>query len=151
MELRIHAVGEVLTPLARFIAPWFQQVNRTLSGHEYGGPIKQLWIDVELYEYGMNVPERPPWPLRFQKRVAPRLPAGVDESAVYANVGHFSVRPSAEQMRADSPEEAARQVIAVILDSIDNLEGKRQIRGFDVSRFRRDLSDAFERTTNSSV
>jgi hypothetical protein len=76
MNLRIFNVGG-FTPLSNALRPWFDEVSRTLSGRDYGGPMENLWIEVEVHEYGMNIPDRPPWPFRFQKRVSPRLPAGL--------------------------------------------------------------------------
>jgi hypothetical protein len=145
MNLRIFDAGQPFTPLPETLRPWLEEASHSLSGRDYGGPMEHLWIEVEIYEYGMNVPDRPPWPFRFQKRVAPRLPSGLGPANVHTNVGHYGVRPIAEDMRADSAVVAARQVLRVVLKSTDCLRDKRQIRGFDVARFQSDLFAAFER------
>ncbi len=142
MNLYIFDVGE-MTPLSDTLRPWFDEVGRALSGRDYGGPMEHLWIEVQVHEYGINIPDRAPWPFRFQKRVSPRSLAGLGPSEPKMNVGHYAVRPSFEEMRADSQIEAARQVLAVVQNSTACLAGKRQLRGFDLKRFQKDLADAF--------
>jgi hypothetical protein len=144
MDVQIFTVGE-LTPLSDALRPCLDEVSRALSGSDYGGPLESLWIEVEVHEYGMNIPDRPPWPFRFQKRLRPGLVAGLGPVEPKANVGHYSVRPTADDMRADSSAAAARQVLRVVLASTECLGGKPQLRGFDVARFRNDLAKAFER------
>jgi hypothetical protein len=149
MDVQIFTVGEV-TPLSDTLRPWLAEVSHAFSGSDYGGPMENLWIEVEVHEYGMNIPGRPPWPFRFQKRVSPpRLVAGLGPVEPKPNVGHYSVRPTADDMRADSSVVAARQVLGVVLASTACLADKRQLRGFDVTRFRNDLAQAFERFGSS--
>lgn len=138
MIVLIHNSGEGFTPLADALEPKFGAVSSRLSGRDYGGPMQALWIGVELYEYGMNIPDRPPYPFRFQKRVSPRA-FGLQPTTVHHDVGHYSLRPSVDDMRADDLAVAVRQVLAVVARSADCLRDRRQLRGFDFANFQKDF------------
>src|SRR4051812_31312544 len=101
MDLFIYTVGS-LTPLFEKLGPWLETVNRSLSGRDYGGPMENLWIEVEVHEYSMNVPDKPPWSFRFQKLVGPRPFDGLGPFKPSRNVGHYGVRPTADDMRGNS-------------------------------------------------
>jgi hypothetical protein len=144
MDLLVFTVGGI-TPLADALRPCLEQISRSLSGSGYGGKMENLWIEVELHEYGMNIPDRPPRPFRFQKRVSvPRSLTGVPSLEPQVNVGHYTVRPTFDQMRAASAAVAAQQVLDVVLDSTQCLAGKAPLRGFDVVRFRDDLAKVID-------
>src|SRR5262245_42292313 len=74
--------------LAQTLDGPLRRISMEMCG-EYGGPIENLWIDVEIAP--AHADARPqPWPLRFQKKVAP--PRGIPLDASH-NVAHYSIRP----------------------------------------------------------
>jgi hypothetical protein len=140
MEVRINAnISDSDTEqIAKILREAFQTVEKDLS-KDYGGEIQHLWIDFELIR--SRAERRSPFPFRFQKRVGGSVSklTGLP-TAVYKNVGHYSVRPDLGELLRIPPEAVASYALGLIYASTSVLvEKQKKLGGFDARRFREDL------------
>jgi hypothetical protein len=117
------------------------QISALLS-RGYGGPMEHLWINLELWEPANG---RPPFSFRFQKRVAAPRELAAFKVRPHYNVGHYSVRPSLEPLLGMRSKRLRCHLLQVLYNSTVALEGRRQLRGFNVSAFRSDFASALRR------
>jgi hypothetical protein len=102
---------------------------------DYGGPMENLWIDVELVPYYAE--RRKPWPFRLQKRVSGSCQlTGIKHPDEY-NVGHYSVSPDFPLLLSLPHDQLVPYILGLLLNSFDSLKEKKSLKGFDVEAFKR--------------
>jgi hypothetical protein len=141
MEVGLHANMCDLTTqrIADALHTPFRTIAKDL-GKDYGGTMEHLWIDFELIE--AHAQRRPPYSFRFQKKVGGSSPDKLTglPRGVYANVGHYSVRPDFQELRSVPQESIVSYVLSLIYASTSVLiEKQKKLRGFDANRFRSDF------------
>jgi hypothetical protein len=119
------------------VEPELKAVSTFLS-RDYGSDVAHLWIDLELCP--VEADKRPPWSLRFQKRVKPKPSVtGIPVEACY-NVAHYSVRPDYFALARVPMESVKLYLLNLIYDSTAVLERKRhRFPNFNVTAFRKDF------------
>ncbi len=125
--------------LADLVQPLLAKVSPILSG-EYGGPMEHLWIGLELIPGRAD--EGAPFPFRLQKRVRTPRELRTLGDREFFNVGSYSVRPDYFKLAHVPLDEVPCYLITLIYESTAKLDGKRQIKGFDVDMFRRNFATA---------
>jgi hypothetical protein len=131
-------------PLAKTLDGPLHRISMAMYG-EYGGPIENLWIDIEIAPSHADVrPE--PWPLRFRKKVASPIGLPLDASH---NVAHYSIRPD---MLNVPLERAVEHVLRALYMSTRILEERgRRFPRFRAREFREKLERAIAAELGSSV
>jgi hypothetical protein len=140
MEVALHAnICDLATErIAQVLCEVFEPIAKDLH-NDYGGTMQHLWIDFELVEN--HAERRKPFPFRFQKKVG----GGIFEitgtrTPVYENVGHYSVRPDFQRLKALPLDSVATYALNLIYASTSVLiEKEKRLGGFDARRFRSDL------------
>jgi hypothetical protein len=141
MQVALHAniCDSTTERIARALDVPFKAIGRDLS-KDYGGVLNHLWIDFELVE--THAERRPPWAIRFQKRVGGSSPdklTGLPRQ-VHENVGHYSVRPDFQELRSIPPDSVVSYVLSLIYASTSVLiEKQKKLGGFDAQKFRSDF------------
>ena len=126
--------------IREIIDPTLTALGPLVSG-EYGGPMERLSIEFELCPVAAD--HEPPWPFRFQKRVAPPRELAAFKLEHRLNVGHYSVRPDYFALAQVSLEKLPAYVAGLLYDSTQTLIGRRRtLRDFDVVRFRARFAQA---------
>jgi hypothetical protein len=135
MEVSIHAAkcDQGTAHILELVHPHLQKLSKSLCG-EFGGPMEHLWVDLELSPGDAD--RRPPFPFRFQKRVAPSREFKALGAKEYFNVGHYGVRPDYFALAKVEPSDVVCYLMNLVFESTAILEGKKQLRGFDVVAFR---------------
>ena len=135
MEVSINAAksDQGTDLIAQHIRPQLKELSASLCG-DFGGPMEHLWIDLELSPGAADL--RPPHPFRFQKRVASPRELAAFGSREYFNVGHYSVRPDYFTLAKVALPDLACHLLNLVFESTVILEGKKQLRGFNVAGFR---------------
>ena len=124
--------------------PVLEALSQKLSG-EYGGPMEQLWIDLEILP--ADAEQRGSWSFRFQKRVAPpRWMVDAFETKPEFNVGHYSLRLDYAALRdldhylvfeEHDPKEVIEYAVRLLYESTQTLGGRKRTLGdFDADAFR---------------
>lgn len=137
MEVNLNAnICDAATyQIAERLRNVFEMIEKEISS-DYGGTMQYLWIDFELSKF--NADHRPPYPFRFQKKVG----GGISRltglrTAVYENVGHYSVRPDFEKLLKLPIDSVPSYALSLIFHSTAVLiEKKKKLGGFDVESFR---------------
>ena len=116
----------------------FKAIGAALS-RDYGGMIKNLWIDFELIRSHCEM--RPPWPFRFQKKVGGGTCRFTGlQTAVSENVGHYKVRPDFDVLLRLPHDAVVIYALSLIYESTSVLIDKQnKLGGFDAKRFRADF------------
>lgn len=126
----------------------FKSLGSALS-KDYGGTMKNLWIDLELIESRAK-----PRPFRFQKKVGGSSPdklTGLPRE-VHENVGHYSVCPDFEKLRQLPQDSVVSYVLGVVYVSTSVLLDKRKkLGGLDAERFRADFVTACEQLGHAVI
>jgi len=140
MKLSLHAnmCDQATRKIADTLHQPFKAIGAALS-REYGGTIKNLWIDFELIR--SHCETRPPGPFRFQKKVGGgtcRL-TGL-QTAVSENVGHYKVRPDFDTLLRLPLDSVVTYALSLIYESTSVLIDKqKKLGGFDAKQFRSDF------------
>jgi hypothetical protein len=139
--LNANMCDQATSKIADTLRRPFKVIGAAL-GEEYGGTIKNLWIDFELIRSHCEM--RPSWPFRFQKKVGGgicRLTGLTTE--VNENVGHYKVRPNFDTLLSLPLDGVVPYALGLIYESTSVLVDKRKkLGGFDASRFREDFLTA---------
>jgi len=138
MKVGIHAnqLDKSMLEIGYKLRPILDELAKQLSG-DYGGIIEHLWIDLELSEMTIKAFKKPPYPFRFQKRVAGRSHFGLPDVPDSYNVGHYSVRPDFSKLRKFSLNQCVKYCVKLIYESTTILiEKQKKLNGFDALRFR---------------
>ena len=139
VKLNANMVDQATDKIGQILRDVFETIEKDLS-KDYGGTIKELWIDFELIE--SHAERRPPFPFRLQKRVSGSsftkqtgLPAPARE-----HVWHYSVRPDFQELLRIPLESVASYALSLIYASTSVLiEKQKKLGGFDAQRFRLDF------------
>lgn len=138
-------VDETTSHVAQALRPVLAALAEALTG-DYGGHMEHLWIDLELIESRARDDGGPLHPFRFRKRVSGRSRYGLPALPDLFNVGHFSVRPDFERIRALPADDAVAYALSLIYRQTDCLLSKgKKLGGFNVALFRSSFRDACHR------
>ena len=134
VRLGVPSVWKSWEPIARQLHEPLRRMSEALQG-EYGGPMENLWIVVELSPGEMK--RRRPWAFRLQKRVSGRW----DQCKYLVapdsyNVGHYSVCPDFELLMSMPEDRVVPYILGLLLDSLESLRGLKRLKGFDLDGFR---------------
>jgi hypothetical protein len=135
MEVLVHAseFDQGTEHIAQAVRAPLDRLSLFLTG-EYGGPMRHLWIHLELVP--ARADEREPFAFRFQRRVAPPRELKPLSATEHFNVGHFSVRPDYFVLARVSLSDVPCYLMTVIYDATSVLEKRKQLKGFDAKAFR---------------
>ena len=140
MEVLLNAnmSDQATAKIADRLRPPFRAIGAALS-KEYGGTIKNLWIDIELIRSHCEM--RPPWPFRFQKKVGGGICRFTGlQTAVSENVGHYKVRPDFDTLLRLPLDSVVIYALSLIYESTSVLIDKqKKLGGFDAKQFRADF------------
>ena len=135
MNVRINtsATDQGTDHIAPRVRAGFAALGAALSG-DYGGPMQHLWIDLQLSPAAAD--RRPVATFRLQKRVVTPRELRAFGTEEFFEVGHYQVRPDYDELARVPLDEIACYLMRRVYDSTAELAGKRQLRGFDLPRFR---------------
>jgi hypothetical protein len=132
-----------LTSIADAIRPLTDTLSRELS-NDYGGPMENLWIDLELCP-PLHADQKP-WGFRLQKSVSPPRELKAFNMSKERNVGHYSVRPDFKALEDMPVDQVPCYLIRLLYSSTEILvEKKCTLKGFDAEKFRQDFAAVAER------